>query len=347
MAHDEIDNLRRHDEMKLTPEPPPASLQQVKDSIYHNFGDETISVSLLLDTLLCLGGPAVDATRVPQIGQDVSHGGSNPSQRGFCLPVGNLSQEGFPQKDGLVHNRKEEGAVVDSSEYTGRRYPKPKSPNRLPGTFNERGRTRTREEEQKPRGRVSFSLPRATSAPLPHPTFQAAQDPPPASSIATDANQVTASQDIPRGGSSTSTPCQSVPVTPTRGDPSSPMTPWLDSTPEKPSSSGEETPGLRPLLQEDHCTPALNGSFDGGQLWKEHIHPEWVRVKTIVDSGASMSVAPPSMAPGVRIEESAMSSRGESFIGAGAQRIANQGQQTLQITTTEGGKERRDTRLVK
>ena len=39
-------------------------------------------------------------------------------------------------------------------------------------------------------------------------------------------------------------------------------------------------------------------------MWKEHITPGWVRVKTIVDSGASMSIAPPSMATGVQIGES-------------------------------------------
>ena len=111
---------------------------------------------------------------------------------------------------------------------------------------------------------------------------------------------------------------------------------WLDSNPSTPGGTGAESPSLTPLLQDDHCTPELNGNFNGGCVWKENLYPEWVRVKTIVDSGAAMSIAPPSMARGVRIEESEMSSKGQSFIGAGAQRIANQGQQTLRITTNEG-----------
>ena len=49
-----------------------------------------------------------------------------------------------------------------------------------------------------------------------------------------------------------------------------------------------------------------------------------------------MSISPPSMATGVRIEESEMSSKGHLFVVAGAQRIANQGQQVLHITTNEG-----------
>ena len=153
---------------------------------------------------------------------------------------------------------------MKSSEYTGNRFPKPKSPDRLPGSFNVRGRRRTREEEQRSRERVSSPVPRATSAPLPLPTSQAAQNRNPG---------MTPQGIYPGVDSAASTPCQSLPVTPTRGDPSSPLTAWLDSTPGKSSSSKEETPGLRPFLQEDHCTPALNGSFDGGQLWKEHIHP--------------------------------------------------------------------------
>ena len=49
-----------------------------------------------------------------------------------------------------------------------------------------------------------------------------------------------------------------------------------------------------------------------------------------------MSIAPPSMATGVRIDESEMSSKGQSIIAADQGRIENKGQQVLHIMTDEG-----------
>ena len=49
-----------------------------------------------------------------------------------------------------------------------------------------------------------------------------------------------------------------------------------------------------------------------------------------------MSIAPPSMATGVPIEESEMSSKGQGYTAADQGRIANQGQQVLQVMTNEG-----------
>ena len=66
---------------------------------------------------------------------------------------------------------------------------------------------------------------------------------------------------------------------------------------------------LNPPLSEEQCLPSLQGNFKSGRPWEEQIDPHWMRVKTIMDSGAASSIAPPSMAPGVRIEESDMSSK--------------------------------------
>ncbi len=110
---------------------------------------------------------------------------------------------------------------------------------------------------------------------------------------------------------------------------------WLDSNPGTPSCSGSEPLPLAPILQEGHGTPEINGNFSGGCTWKERRDPEWVRVKTIVDSGASMSIAPPSMAKGVPIRPSDMSSQGRSYTSADGGRIENKGQQVLHITTDE------------
>ena len=49
-----------------------------------------------------------------------------------------------------------------------------------------------------------------------------------------------------------------------------------------------------------------------------------------------MSIAPPSLATGVVVEESEMSRKGQSFVSADAGRIENQGQQSLHVTTNEG-----------
>lgn len=65
-----------------------------------------------------------------------------------------------------------------------------------------------------------------------------------------------------------------------------------------------------------------------------------VRVKSIMDSGAAESVAPPSMAPGVCIEESPGSRRGQHYISASKTRIPNLGQQTINALTNENQKAR-------
>ncbi len=49
-----------------------------------------------------------------------------------------------------------------------------------------------------------------------------------------------------------------------------------------------------------------------------------------------MSIAPPSMAKGVRVDESEMSRAGKTFISADQGRIEHQGQQVLHVTTGEG-----------
>ena len=55
-----------------------------------------------------------------------------------------------------------------------------------------------------------------------------------------------------------------------------------------------------------------------------------------MDSGAAQSVAPPSMAPGVPIEESPGSQRGQQYVSASGDRMPNMGQQKLQVQTSKG-----------
>jgi len=55
-----------------------------------------------------------------------------------------------------------------------------------------------------------------------------------------------------------------------------------------------------------------------------------------MDSGAAQSVAPPSMGPGVSIEASPGSQRGQHYVSASGGRLPNMGQQKLRVQTNEG-----------
>ena len=70
--------------------------------------------------------------------------------------------------------------------------------------------------------------------------------------------------------------------------------------------------------------------------WKDESHPMWVRIRTVMDSGAADSVAPPTLAPQVDITESAGSRRGQCYVSASGTRLANMGQKVLNVTTNEG-----------
>ena len=81
---------------------------------------------------------------------------------------------------------------------------------------------------------------------------------------------------------------------------------------------------------------SLNLNSKGPLSWRGESNPGWVRVKSVMDSGASQSVAPPGMAPGVTIEESPGSKRGQHYISASKERLPNMGQQRMGVTTNEG-----------
>ena len=80
----------------------------------------------------------------------------------------------------------------------------------------------------------------------------------------------------------------------------------------------------------------INGNFRDTSKWKLQGPPGWVQIKTIVDSGAAKSIAPPSFATGVAVVESEMSRRGQTFLSADNGRIENQGEQHIHVTTNEG-----------
>ena len=54
-----------------------------------------------------------------------------------------------------------------------------------------------------------------------------------------------------------------------------------------------------------------------------------------MDSGAAESVAPPSVAPRVKIEESDGSRRGQTYLSASGDRLPNLGEKKLDVTTSD------------
>ena len=62
----------------------------------------------------------------------------------------------------------------------------------------------------------------------------------------------------------------------------------------------------------------------------------WGKVRSIMDTGAAESVAPPVLAAHLPIKETVASQRGAEFQTAGGGRIANQGERTLPSYTDQG-----------
>ena len=63
--------------------------------------------------------------------------------------------------------------------------------------------------------------------------------------------------------------------------------------------------------------------------------PGWIRLRSVVDSGAMASTGNKRMAPGHHVQPSAMSRRGEVFVTANNSEIPNEGQVTLPTFSKE------------
>ena len=81
----------------------------------------------------------------------------------------------------------------------------------------------------------------------------------------------------------------------------------------------------------------------GGLLnlnWRSEVenygNSKWVRVESVVDSGASCPVAPPTMMPNVKVVPSEGSRRGQKWSSASKHKIDNMGEQHLRAVTDEG-----------
>ena len=100
-----------------------------------------------------------------------------------------------------------------------------------------------------------------------------------------------------------------------------------------PRNLNEDTPACPLTIAEDHHRGDLPLNAIS---WRDESHPQWVRVRSVMDSGAAQSVAPPSMAPGVTITASPGSQRGQHYVSACGGRLPNMGQQKMKVQTNEG-----------
>ena len=100
--------------------------------------------------------------------------------------------------------------------------------------------------------------------------------------------------------------------------------------------SADECEDVPTLLWEEEETSQdlLNmGWRSEAQTWEDK---KWVKVESVMDSGAAAPVAPPSMLPNVKVEPSPGSRRGQNFTSASKHRLKNLGQQRIMACTEDG-----------
>ena len=107
------------------------------------------------------------------------------------------------------------------------------------------------------------------------------------------------------------------------------MRPW-EMVPRWFDGKEGDAEALCPLYEDEDDRPAeLLGS------WRQE-DAGWVKVDSVVDSGASAPVAPPTMAPNVAIRPSAGSRRGQKYTSASSHKLPNLGEQLLHAITEAG-----------
>ena len=66
--------------------------------------------------------------------------------------------------------------------------------------------------------------------------------------------------------------------------------------------------------------------------------PRWVKLETVVDSGAAESVAPVQMAPWVPRQESEGSKRADTYLSASGEKLPNMGEKKFDMVSSEGNR---------
>ena len=73
-----------------------------------------------------------------------------------------------------------------------------------------------------------------------------------------------------------------------------------------------------------------------GFSWRSKPDGKWVKIKSVVDSSASVPVAPPSMLPNVVVKPSEGSKRGQKFTSASKHKLKHLGEQRARAFTEQG-----------
>ena len=69
------------------------------------------------------------------------------------------------------------------------------------------------------------------------------------------------------------------------------------------------------------------------ETWGE---ANWVMIDSVMDSGASVPIAPPTMLPNVKVEPSEVSKRGQEYTSASKHTVKNLGEQRIEACTEAG-----------
>ena len=102
-----------------------------------------------------------------------------------------------------------------------------------------------------------------------------------------------------------------------------------DDTEVSPLTVEEEVEIIRQSMREDSSDKQVNSLS-----WRD-TGGRYTKIRSVMDSGAAETVAPPTMAPRTKVMPSAGSVRGQHYISASKQRIPNLGQQTLTALTSD------------
>ena len=107
---------------------------------------------------------------------------------------------------------------------------------------------------------------------------------------------------------------------------------WYD---RNESDDEHEWPSLD-LWEEEEDKPAEVLGFSWKSEPEVYENKKWVKVNSVMDSGASAPVAPPSMLPNVKVKPSDGSRRGQQFTSASKHKLKNMGEQRCKAYTENG-----------
>ncbi len=105
----------------------------------------------------------------------------------------------------------------------------------------------------------------------------------------------------------------------------------LDWIPEMTEKLLENSDGEAPQEEVNEFLKVFFDPEEGAEVMVADDEPEWIEMEAAADSGAGDNVASTVDVPGYEVEPSEGSRRGQNFVGAGNERIRNEGEVHLQM----------------